>query len=293
MKARIFLAALVVLLTGCASKPLALSPQAQRGIESVHAVLYVPQTNLDVDVTPGNPGNTGLLGALIVAAIDEARRTSAQKALVGITDAVNGFDFRGRMSKQLSAELARVQSVRMQVPVQLEITDTDSQRRIAYDRTTASAVLFTRVNYKLIDGKLSVVATAVMYPKAKALMALRPIPNNSDVLNEGNQIYRHSFAFIKQAITRDNVRDGLAEGLANVAWQLAADINHIGSSATAALPAPLPTEPGGAPAPTSAPPAGSTASPAPQPARANPNADANARPRQRPDGSPIPPRIAP
>jgi hypothetical protein len=248
----VFLAA-AALLSGCVTPPMPLSPQAHKAIESVQTILYVPQNTLDVDVTPGNSGATGLLGALIVQAIDEARRANAQKAQLTVVEAVNDFDFRARMANQVSAEFARVQSLRLRTPVQLETVDSDSQRRIAFDRSQASAVLFSRVAYKFLEGKIVVTASNLMYPKARTLMALRTKPNDANPLDDGNVIYRRTFTFTRRAVTRDNVRESLGEGLSNVAWQLAADLNHMGAGSTASLLAPLPYAPvGNAPPPTAA-----------------------------------------
>jgi len=201
---------LAALLAGCATPPMPLSPQAHKAIESVQTILYVPQNTLDVDVTPGNPGGTGLLGALIVQAIDESRRASAQKAQITVVEAVNDFDFRTRMANQLSAEFGRVQSLRLRTPVQLETIDSDSQRRIAFDRSQASAVLFSRVSYKFLEGKIVVTASNLMYPKARGLMPLRAKPNDSNPLDDGNVIYRRTFTFTKRAVTRDPQRERTA-----------------------------------------------------------------------------------
>jgi hypothetical protein len=269
---------LAALLAGCATPPMPLSPQAHKAIESVQTILYVPQNTLDVDVTPGNPGGTGLLGALIVQAIDESRRASAQKAQITVVEAVNDFDFRTRMANQLSAEFGRVQSLRLRTPVQLETIDSESQRRIAFDRSQASAVLFSRVSYKFLEGKIVVTATNLMYPKARALMALRAKPNDGNPLDDGNVIYRRTFNFTKHAVTRDNVRESLGEGLSNVAWQLAADLNHMGSGTSASLLAPLPYAPVG-----SAPPPSAASIAAAQQLVARDNTPV----RQNPDGSPV------
>jgi len=255
-----------------------LSPQAHKAIESVQTILYVPQNTLDVDVTPGNPGATGLLGALIVQAIDESRRASAQKAQISVVEAVNEFDFRTRMANQLSAEFGRVQTLRLRTPVQLETVDSESQRHIAFDRSQASAVLFSRVSYKFLEGKIVVMSTNAIYPKARALMALRAKPNDGNPLDDGNAIYRRTFIFTKHAVTRENVRESLGEGLSNVAWQLAADLNHMGNGTTASLPAPLPYAPVG-----SAPPPSAASIAAAQQLVARDNTPA----RQNPDGSPV------
>jgi len=223
-----------VFLSACATSPVTLTPQLQKGLTSVDTVVYIPQSNLNVDVAASNAGNTGLIGALIMSAIDDNRRAAAKKASVTLIDAVADFDFRGRMTRQLDAEFSRVQSVRLQTPIALETTDSESMRRMAYDRSGATAVLLTNVLYSLQDGKLIIVATAAMYPKAQELMGFRSAPDNSNPLDKGNVIYRKSFSYSKEAITRENIQAGLNEGLSNVAWQLASDINHVvGSGATA------------------------------------------------------------
>lgn len=232
----------ITLLAGCAVKqPISLSPQATKSIDAVQTILYVPQNNIDIDVKAGNPGNTGLLGALIVAAIDDARRTKAQKAQAGLSDAVSDFDFRSRMAKQLSAELARVQTVNLQSPVQLETTDSPSLRQVAYDRSKSSAVLFVNVSYKVIDGTLLVTANCLMYPKSSALMPLRNAPNENDKLDQGNSIFRKNFTFTQQAVDSNNIRESLLHGIASVAWQLAVDLNHVGATSNSSeeLTAPL------------------------------------------------------
>jgi hypothetical protein len=269
---------LATLLAGCATPPMPLSPQAHKAIESVQTILYVPQNTLDVDVTPGNPGGTGLLGALIVQAIDESRRAAALKGQITVVEAVNDFDFRTRMTNQLSAEFGRVQSLRLRTPVQLETIDSDSQRRIAFDRAQASAVLFSRVSYKFLEGKIVVTASNLMYPKARALMALRSKPNDSNPLDDGNVIYRRTFTFTQRAVTRENVRESLGEGLSNVAWQLAADLNHMGAGTSVSLSAPLPHAPVGETRPPS-----SASIAAAQQLVARDNVPV----RQNPDGSPV------
>jgi hypothetical protein len=273
--------AAALFLAGCAAtQPMNLSPQAHRAIGAVETVLFIPQTDLDVDVTPGNPGATGLLGALMVQAIDASRRAEAQKLQGTVVRAVDGFDFRSRMTRQLNAEFARVPSPRLQ-PAQLETVDSESRRRIALDRSPASAVLFTSVSYRLVDGRLVVSAVNRMYPKTPALMALRAKPDNGKPLDEGNAIYRTTFTFTRQSVNAGNVRAALAEGLANVAWQLAADLGHMGSGKPSTLVAPLPAAPDdavSARAPASAPaavapPAVATVRPLARPAEVRPQLD--------------------
>jgi hypothetical protein len=217
-----------------------LTPRLQQSLDSLQAVAFVPQANLDIDVTPGNPGATGLIGALIVAAVDESRRTKAQQASAGLVDALREFGFRERMSRQLDAEFARLRTPRVAGPVRLETTDSESQRRIIYDTSRASAVLFTSVSYKLVDAKLVVAGVAVMYPKAQKLMAFRSKPNNANPLDDGNAIYRKAFTYRSETIARDRIAQSLADGIANVAWQLASDMGHMAGSGDTARTTALP-----------------------------------------------------
>jgi hypothetical protein len=237
----------VTLIAGCATEqPISLSPEATKSLDTVQTLLYVPQNNIDIDVVRGNPGSTGLLGALVVAAIDETRRASAQKSQIGISDAVGDFGFDSRMAKQLSAELARVHRINFDLPVRLEKTDSASMRQIAYDRSRSSAILFVDVSYKFIDGKLTVTAHSLMYPKSSEQKGIRHVSNKNESLAPENAIFRKSFRYAKNAVNHDNVREGLLEGISSIAWQLAADLNHAGAAPNldAALGAPLPIEEG-------------------------------------------------
>ena len=98
-------------------------------------------------------------------------------------------------------------------PVRLETTDTESQRRIIYDTSQASAVLFAHVSYKLVDAKLVLAVATVMYPKTQRLMQFRSKPQNTNPLDDGNAIYRKIFTYRSETIARDRVHQSLADGL--------------------------------------------------------------------------------
>ena len=221
------------LLAACATTPVALSPQLQQNLDAIQVVLFSRQTNLEIEVTPGNPGGTGLLGALIVAAVDEARRQKAAQTAAGVVDATRSFDFNSRMAAQLGAELQRTPAIRLHGPIVVEPVDSDSQRRIVYDTSRAPAVLMAGLSYKLIDAKLAVQASVVMYPKSAKLMAFRPKPVSGNPLDDGNAIYRRVFTFTSDQIAPAQVRESLNQGLANVAWQIAADMRHVAGSSDA------------------------------------------------------------
>lgn len=232
-------ATLAIVVSGCATQPVSLAPQARQNIADLQVVLFVPQEQIDVNVVPSNV-STGLLGALIVGAIDEARRQKAAQIAVPVIQATRDFGFRERMAAQLSAEFARVPWLRLHGPLQVETTDSESQRRIIYDTSRAPAVLMASFSYQLLDARLVVTANAQMYPKSPALMKLRNAPVENNPLHAGNAIYRRTFVFRSDKIAPAQIRESLNEGLANVAWQLAADLAHAEGSADSVRSAALP-----------------------------------------------------
>lgn len=213
-------------LTGCAAPQISMTKQVQTNIEKVQGTLEIPQNNLDVTVQATNPGNTGLIGALVATAIDSARQSSAEKEAAPILNSLRDYDFRVVMLKASNDALTQIDKLKFDIPLRVDQVSSDSARRIAFDQSTASAVLFCKVGYRLEHGRLIVNATAEMYPKVAALKAFRAKPDESNPLSEGNAIYRKTFTSVKQAITPNNVQASLSEAAANVARQLAADLNH-------------------------------------------------------------------
>jgi hypothetical protein len=65
-----------------------------------------------------------------------------------------------------------------------------------------------------------------MYPKTEMLKQFRNKPEETDPLNSGNVIYRKTFTFTKQAVAPSVIKESLSEAAANIAHQLAADLNH-------------------------------------------------------------------
>jgi hypothetical protein len=236
---KLWLLLIISALAGCVAPPLSLPSKSIVELKRLDAVMLIPQSNLNIDVQAGNAGNTGILGAIIVYAIDDARRAKASQAQASLTNMVKDFDFRSKMMVQQTAEFNRIKTNSLIAPIQFSEVDSDSQRKILYDSSKASAILFSSVIYKWIDGSLVATSDNIIYPKTAALNSLRDKPNNASILDIGNAIYRKKFNFKKESITTQNITAALNEAVTNLAWQLASDLNHeLGASnrLTSALP---------------------------------------------------------
>lgn len=213
-------------LTGCAAPQISMTKQAQASIEQVEGVLTMPQSTLAVTVPATNPGNTGLLGALIAAGVDSARQSSAEKTAAPILETLRGYDFNAVMLAEVTETLGKTENLKFAMPLRVDTVDSDSAKRIAFDKSKASAVLFCRVYYRLESGNLIVTSNLEMFPKDNALKQFRSKPQDSNPIDEGNAIYRKTFTFTKQAITSTNVKSGLAEAAKSLSKQMAEDLNH-------------------------------------------------------------------
>jgi hypothetical protein len=222
----ITLTIVVAALAGCATPQISLTKQAQANIDRVDGVLTIPQNNLDVTVPATNPGNTGLLGALIAAGIDSVRRSNAEKAATPMLEPLRDYDFRTVMLGASTDALTKIDKVKFAMPLRVEVVASDSAKRIAFDQSSASAIFFCNVGYRLESGNLIVTASAEIYPKTETLKQYRNKPEETNPLDRGNVIYRKTFTFTRQAVTPTTIKESLSEGGTNVARQLAADLNH-------------------------------------------------------------------
>ena len=130
------------------------------------------------------------------------------------------------MADALSKDLSKADRLKLNMPIRLETNDSESQRRIILDESSASAVLFNRVSYHLESGNLVIYALIDMYPTPKYLTKFVQEPKLKNPFDKTNEIYRKLFIFSKQFITPENIKDSLAEGAINIAKQIAADLNH-------------------------------------------------------------------
>jgi hypothetical protein len=196
MKSRaLVLVAVVAVLAGCAVQPVPLSKKALSVIERADVVLVVPQNNLEVSIEATNPGNTGLIGALIVAAVDAKRQSNAEKGAAPFMDALRDYDFRPAMLKATTDALSGVTQVLFESPQRVVTIDSESSRRVAFDDSKASAVLFYKVTYHLQSGGLFVTADAEMYSKVDELKPIKNTSRDANPIAFGNAIYRRTFTF--------------------------------------------------------------------------------------------------
>ena len=125
------------------------------------------------------------------------------------------YDFRAVMLNALTDALTKIDKVKIAMPQRVEVVASDSSKRIAFDQSTASSILFCYVGYRLESGNLIVTASAEMYPKIERLKQFRNKPEEANPLDSGNVIYRKTFVFTKQAVTpitikETQIRDRLA-----------------------------------------------------------------------------------
>lgn len=224
----IFSLCIVILLPACSMHPskVALYDQTYRHIDKADHVVIIPQNNLDVTVQASNPGNSGLLGALIVMAIDSSRQSSAEEAAAPIIKKLENYDFRSVVSEKMSNGSKNLKKQLLNDKVQINEIDTDDQKRISYQNSTASAVLFTNIYYQLKTNNLIISASTEMYPKSKNLLPFRHKENIENELDEGNVIYRQRFQFMKNAVSADNIVASLNEGVDSIVKQMLDNLNN-------------------------------------------------------------------
>lgn len=218
----------VTVLAGCATTPqVSLTKQVQANIDRVEGILVIPQNSINVTVEASNPYAVGgVVGALVAVAIDSKRQSIAEKAATPILESLRDYNFRAVMLDASTEELSKIDKVKFAMPLSVKADESELARRAAFDQSTASALLFCNVGYRLESGNLIVTATAEMYPKVDALKQFRIKPNTANPLDGGNAIYRKVFTLAKQAVTPTTVNENLSEAVAEVARQLAGDLNH-------------------------------------------------------------------
>ncbi|KWO59952.1 hypothetical protein WT98_30945 [Burkholderia territorii] len=215
------------MLAGCAATPpMSLTKQEQHELDEVSGTLFIPQNNLIVTVTPTNPGATGLIGALIAAGIDAAQRANANANAAPMFEQLRDYDFRAVMKQMSNDAVQTLHDIKFSAPLDVDTVSTNSQKRIVFDKSTASAVLFVDVDYQVQSGILYASARAVMFPKSNKLMQFRKKPSEADPLDAGNAIYRQTFRFSKQNVSATDIKSDLTEAAQSLASQLAADLNH-------------------------------------------------------------------
>lgn len=225
IKASILILIFIIMLS-CATTYRPLTKDIKIEPTSSDSVLFITQNNLDVTVKSTNAGNTGLLGVLVVAAVDAGRQGAANKAATPIMNELENYDFRSVMRETLTAELRKVESINFSDNNTIENIDSKSQKEISYNNAESDAVLFMYVDYELNNNNLIVDATAEIYPKAERLTLFKAKESADPPLGKKSFIYINKFNFVKQAITPENIKQALTEAANNISMQLVADLNN-------------------------------------------------------------------
>ncbi|QTD43798.1 hypothetical protein [Ottowia testudinis] len=215
----------LLFLSGCATTELSLTKDAQREIKSADSTLMVPQNNLLVRVNPVQLHGFGIIGAVVGAAIDSSRTAEAEKTAQPITEKLKDYNFRQILLTELDENFRRVIAFKI-TKTQVSEVNSESFRRIKYDKSVESAVLFINCDYSLGEGGLSVVALAELFPKTEGLKKFRKQPDDTNPLATGNAIYRKTFRVARQGVSELNIKTYLSESAASIAKQLADDLDH-------------------------------------------------------------------
>lgn len=218
---------LAFLISGCGGVDVApMSKRVQNDLGTIDTTLIIRQSNLDVTVPQTDGSQGGLLGVLFAAAIDSARRSSAEKEATPIVQSIQNYDFRQVMLKEATSSLSSLKNVKANLPINIDTVGSALTFRIAYDKSTANAFLLCNIGYSLNSGNLIVTLHASMYPKAQKLKKYRDNPDESNPLDNGNVIYNNKFSFIKEGIAASNIQESLNEAAHNLAKQLSTDIDY-------------------------------------------------------------------
>lgn len=220
--------AVAALLSACATPERTLNAPMRAAMGSVGGVLLLPQTGLDVTVTPIDGGQGGLLGVLVAAAIDSKREASARERAAPILRALADHDFRREMAQALADETARQTRLPLRGPWRLETVDSEGTRITRLNAAGEDAVLFLRVDYKLESGNVVVSARAQLVPRAAGLMPMRPAPKEGAPLAEGNALFLKTFTAVQHNVTADNVVAALNSAARSVAAQCLAELGRDG-----------------------------------------------------------------
>ncbi|NOX27401.1 MAG: hypothetical protein GXP21_04315 [Gammaproteobacteria bacterium] len=218
----LFVAFFASILGACSTTNIPLKESVSRDIRSVDQYLVIPQEELRITVTETNAGNTGLIGALIALAIDESRASGAKKKGRPMLEELEGYDFRAKMQDAIKTQLVALGAVPFAIETDVIIDDSKTAKVGAAGGSSASAVMFSSVDYKVESGNLIINLSAEMFPLNS--------PNSGDdsekIVDPKRAIYRQSFNFIKQAVTESDIRAGLDEGIENIAFQIASDLSN-------------------------------------------------------------------
>lgn len=243
------LAIVALLLSGCAEKTL--TRQQLSSIPEIEVVVGVGQDELALQriepfqsqlpmstyrTTTSPDAALGVaVGEAVVMIIAAAivgrreRRIMELKAYAApVKQALQGYDFRPDLLSATQEALTRVRAVKVDVQPWVLTSSLSGTVRLAYERSTASAVLFFLAAYSFEEGNggygLAFRSSAMIFPKSADLKALRRRPNDADPVDEGNAIHLKTAEVFLPYDGRADIREVVKQGARALAAQLAADL---------------------------------------------------------------------
>ena len=219
-----FILVCIVFLSACANKPISLNQEASKKIRVLDQHILIPQNNLNVVIESSNPGNSGLLGALIFMAVDATRRENALERAEPFIEALRKYDFRVAMLNAMQSKIKENPLPHYKINVAMETVNSKSNKSAIFNQSNASAIMFIHTYYALHNTNLVVQAVAEIYPKSEHLYAYRKKPNNKKKLDKGNLIYKNSFTHTQQAVTVSEIESSLTEAANSIAAQVIQDL---------------------------------------------------------------------
>ena len=236
---RIFLVLLIaVTIGGCATRPVALTPESKQRVGNAEVILEVPQEEIFADIDKSNSAAVmggGALFAIIDSIVDNDRAKTAEKKVEPYRNALGTYDFPGKLKSEVEQAAAGLSWLnRVSITV-----DRSADGKLAKERvkeSTANSVFVMNTHYSLSPDFTQVIV------KAKA--SILPVK-----AADAKPLYLHDFTVSEsmpvnsggntpeEVWTRDNgaaLRAALDSAIAKLAMQVAddADGRHAANAET-------------------------------------------------------------
>ncbi len=188
---------LALLAGGCAIPThVALPAGAREQLARTEVVVPIRQHEIYVYVPPAQNVNGGLIGALVVAVIDDVRSGKAEAAVKPLRNALVDFDFDAALKSEMQSALARDPFLgRGDLRIIKEVTSQSLDGAVTGSQ--APAVLLVTADYRLSNDAdiLDVSLTPRLYAGTDALRAMLAKPDAKDKLALANTLYRNILTF--------------------------------------------------------------------------------------------------
>ena len=178
---RLAILAVALLLVACQPPPPPrfLSQPEQSRLESVELIVVLPRSDTAVMVAPPTRTHDAVM----------SRRTERAAA---VDRAMATLDFRSIVTAALRDELAKARHVPVRFERRVVAFPSAQGMAQAFDRSSASAVLFVEVVYFIDHDGLVLKADAGLFPKAQHLKPFRPKPDEANPIARGNALFFQS-----------------------------------------------------------------------------------------------------